>query len=72
LTFAKPHSEENPHAWPKDIYLRQGMRAKGWVVLDRVSLGFEVWRQLNGFPPTVERPDKKTGGGGKPDDEGGK
>lgn len=72
LTFAKPHSEENPHAWPKDIYLRQGMRAKGWVVLDRVSLGFEVWRQLNGFPPTVKRPDKKTDSGGKQDDEGGK
>jgi len=50
-------ARENPHAWPGDPYLRQGVRVKGWVVLDQVSLGFEVWRQLNGFPPTVERPD---------------
>ena len=65
LTFNTPtpdtgleKREVNPHAWPGDPYLRQGMRAKGWVVLDRVSLGFEVWRQLNGFPPSVQHPDK--------------
>ncbi len=58
LTFDKVADSENPHAWPKDPWLRQGQRAKGWIVLDRVSLGFEVWRQLNGFPPTVERPDE--------------
>jgi hypothetical protein len=26
---------------------------KGWVLLDTVPLGFELWRQFNGFPPTV-------------------
>ncbi|MFN3241760.1 MAG: HlyD family secretion protein [Planctomycetota bacterium] len=57
LTFENVHKADNPHAWPRD-FLRQGVRTKGWVVLDRVSLGFEVWRQLNGFPPTVERPNK--------------
>jgi membrane fusion protein, adhesin transport system len=56
LTFEKVSMAANPHAWPGDPWLRQGVRAKGWIVLDRVSLGFEVWRQLNGFPPTVERP----------------
>ncbi len=58
LTFEKPKRpgmNENPHAWPGDEYLRQGVRAKGWVVLDQVSLGYEVWRQLNGFPPMIER-----------------
>lgn len=42
--------------WPKYPYLRQGVRARGWVLLDRVSLGFEIWRQLNGFPPSIEMP----------------
>ncbi len=39
--------------WPDARYLRQGVRAKGWVLLDEVRLGYEVWRQLNGFPPSV-------------------
>jgi hypothetical protein len=39
--------------WPADRYLRQGVRANGWVMLNRVSLGYELWRQLNGFPLTV-------------------
>ena len=58
LTFEKVSIAQNPHAWPGPEYLRQGTRVKGWIVLDRVSLGFEVWRQLNGFPPTVKPPDK--------------
>jgi hypothetical protein len=39
--------------WPDDRYLRQGVRANGWVLLRQVSLGYEIWRQLNGFPPVV-------------------
>jgi len=50
-------------AWPAASYLRQGVLAKGWVLLNRVSLGFEVWRQFNGFPPTTSPPPlAKTGG----------
>ena len=41
--------------WPDDRYLRQGVRANGWVLLRQVPLGYEVWRQLNGFPPTVAK-----------------
>jgi multidrug resistance efflux pump len=41
--------------WPSDRYLRQGVRANGWVMLNQVSLGYEIWRQLNGFPPTVSQ-----------------
>lgn len=37
--------------WPDGERLRQGVRAKGFVMLGRVSLGYELWRQLNGFPP---------------------
>lgn len=39
--------------WPSTNYLRQGVRAKGWLLLDRVTVGWELWRQLNGFPPVV-------------------
>lgn len=39
--------------WPSERYLRQGVRANGWVMLNRVTLGYEIWRQLNGFPPTI-------------------
>ncbi len=43
---------EQPNNWPDQQYLRQGARANGWVLLRDVSLGFELWRQLNGFPPS--------------------
>lgn len=55
--------------WPDERYLRQGVRANGWVLLKEVPLGYEIWRQLNGFPPTVseEEPSKDTDKkGGKP------
>ena len=56
-------SLEAKNAWPDDRYLRQGVRANGWVLLRTVSLGYEIWRQLNGFPPVVaaEEPDKEKG-----------
>lgn len=40
--------------WPEDRFLRQGVRANGWVLLEQVPLWFEVWRRLNGFPPVVD------------------
>ena len=46
--------------WPSERYLRQGVRANGWVLLNRVSLGYEVWRQLNGFPPVVSSAEPKS------------
>ncbi len=38
-------------AWPKQ--LRMGSGIKGWVMLDDVSVWYELWRQLNGFPPSL-------------------
>lgn len=43
--------------WPSEQYLRQGVQANGWVMLDEVTLAFELWRQLNGFPLTVSKGD---------------
>lgn len=47
-----PDPTDDP--WPEDRFLRQGVRANGWVLLEQVPLWFEVWRKLNGFPPTVD------------------
>ncbi len=50
--------DESDEAWPEATYLRQGIKAKGWVLLNQVSLGYEVWRQLNGFPVSLpDQPD---------------
>lgn len=46
-----PDPDDQP--WPDVRFLRQGVRAKGWVLLNRVTLGYEAWRQLNGFPPVI-------------------
>lgn len=46
-------SQKLDEPWPEQPYLRPGADVTGWVQLDTVSLGFELWRQFNGFPPTV-------------------
>jgi len=45
--------------WPEQRFLLQGVRANGWVMLGEVPLWFELWRQLNGFPPAVSKDDPK-------------
>lgn len=49
--LVRPDPRDEP--WPQNRFLRQGGRANGWVLLDNVQLGYELWRQLNSFPPTV-------------------
>lgn len=46
-------SPEDNEPWPNTKYLLQGVRAQGWVLLNQVRLGFEVWRRFNGFPPSL-------------------
>lgn len=47
-----PDKSDRP--WPEASLLRQQVRARSWFLLDSVKLGWEVWRRLNGFPPTLE------------------
>lgn len=47
--------DESDRPWPDAALLRQQVRAKSWFLLDSVKLGWEVWRRINGFPPTLER-----------------
>lgn len=51
--------------WPAPALLRQGTRAGGWILLDRVSLGYELWRQFNGFPPEWTAPAEDAAGAAK-------
>ncbi len=39
--------------WPKPELLRPGTKTLGWIILDEVPLWYELWRVLNGFPPTI-------------------
>ena len=55
-----PDPDQSP--WPGEIVLRQGVRANAWVLLDEVPLGWEIWRQFNGFPPVVVMSDLKKDG----------
>jgi multidrug resistance efflux pump len=50
---------EKDTEWPPTQNLRQGVRANGWVMLQSVSLGYEIWRQINGFPPVIEDPTRE-------------
>lgn len=42
------------HSWPKDI--RVGSGAYTIALLEDVPIWFELWRQLNGFPPNYYQP----------------
>ena len=49
----------NDEPWP--IQLRQGSGVYGRVILRNVPVWYEIWRQLNGFPPSLEaEPDAKS------------
>jgi hypothetical protein len=37
--------------WPNSRFLNHGAKVYGWILLDNVKLGYELWRKINGFPP---------------------
>ncbi|WP_431159217.1 HlyD family secretion protein [Winogradskyella poriferorum] len=48
----KPDPDDHP--WPQDV--RAGSGAFTMALLDDVPIWFELWRQLNGFPPNYYQP----------------
>ena len=47
---------EDPDAeipWPEERYARFGAAVQAWVLLETVPVGYELWRQLNNFPPEL-------------------
>ncbi len=43
--------------WPSTDYLRPGAQVTGWILLGNVPLWYELWRQFNGWQPTIPQPD---------------
>ncbi|MCU0468983.1 MAG: HlyD family secretion protein [Arcicella sp.] len=48
-----PKKDKSEQPWPKQ--LRMGSGVIGWVMLDDVPVWYEIWRQLNAFPPTLKK-----------------
>lgn len=46
----RPDGESDP--WPEEK-LKQGVRVNAWVLLEQVPLWYEIWRNMNGFPPEI-------------------
>ncbi len=51
---------DDPNPWPEARYLRLGAQVQAWILLNEVTLGYELWRRLNSFPP---RPEESQSGG---------
>ena len=56
----QPWPLPNPNRPNEALTLRPGAEASGWILLNRVSLGFEMWRQLNSFPPSLDSKSPKS------------
>ncbi len=41
------------HRWPEERFVRFGAKVQAWVLLETVPVGYEIWRQLNSFPPQL-------------------
>jgi len=50
--LAVPDSNEKP--WPTELKIGAGV--KGFALLKNVSIWYELWRQINGFPPDYYKP----------------
>jgi membrane fusion protein, adhesin transport system len=46
--------DPNDEPWPDG--LRVGAGAQGFALLNDVAIGYELWRQFNGFPPDFYKP----------------
>ncbi|MFD1141800.1 HlyD family secretion protein [Larkinella insperata] len=54
--LVKPQTLKGDQNWPQQ--LRVGSGVYGWVMLDDVPIWYEIWRQLNGFPPNLQEEPK--------------
>jgi multidrug resistance efflux pump len=49
----KPDPSDDP--WPEMKYIKQGTNVIGFINMNKVSVGYEIWRQINGFPIIPEK-----------------
>ncbi|WP_156840158.1 efflux RND transporter periplasmic adaptor subunit [Novosphingobium aquimarinum] len=50
--------------WPPRDYVRLGAKVRGWIQMETVTVGYELWRQLNDFPLEFRQPALEGGGTG--------
>lgn len=43
-------------AWPDVAFIPLGAKVRGWIQMETVTIGYELWRQLNNFPLEFRRP----------------
>jgi len=53
--------EDSEVSWPDQQFVRFGSTARGWVLLETVPVGYEIWRQLNNFPARLPTASSVTG-----------
>ena len=58
--LVEPSPDRPP--WPEPRYLRLGAKVRGWVQMETVPAGYELWRQLNAFPLQFPKPGNPAGG----------
>lgn len=51
--------DRSDEKWPEQLRLGSGVN--GWVMLNDVPVWFELWRQINGFPPTISAEEAEKG-----------
>ncbi|MBD0260937.1 MAG: HlyD family efflux transporter periplasmic adaptor subunit, partial [Cytophagales bacterium] len=56
-----PDPQQEP--WPERLRLGSGVY--GWAMLNDVPIWYEIWRQLNGFPPSLDQEPTEEEGGKK-------
>jgi hypothetical protein len=49
--------------WPDARFVRFGSKVRGWILLETVPVGYEIWRQMNNFPPNFPASAQAQGGG---------
>jgi multidrug efflux pump subunit AcrA (membrane-fusion protein) len=59
--------------WPDLRFTKLGAKVRGWIQMETVKIGYELWRQLNDFPLEFSKDIKasmagKDGGAAKDDD----
>jgi multidrug efflux pump subunit AcrA (membrane-fusion protein) len=42
---------EDLNPWPSNDYVRFGSKVRGWIQMETVIIGYELWRLFNNFPP---------------------
>jgi multidrug efflux pump subunit AcrA (membrane-fusion protein) len=65
--LVRPAADGTP--WPPAPTIRLGAKTRGWVMMETVTIGYEIWRQLNDFPLEFKRPidREQMGPGAAPD-----